>query len=159
MLYQHPAHEELIFVDGLLHRQCLVDIVIRKLSGLIGDDTVGRAAQQQIDRIGAHGRSIYPVLRRRTAAPLNIAEDRRPCLNAGRRLEPLGQTVGFADAFRIDDNMMGLALLTVVQDRLDEILLIKFFLLRNQNTVRAVGDVAPECDVAVLQRSWEVEVS
>ena len=52
------------------------------------------------------------------------------------------------DTLRIDNQMMGLAALSVRYDIIDNLLLIVIIFLRKQNILRTVGDAAPQSDIA-----------
>ena len=52
------------------------------------------------------------------------------------------------DAFRIDDDMMPLAVPAVVDDVVDQPLLIVIIFFRNQNILRTICNTAPQCDIA-----------
>ena len=48
----------------------------------------------------------------------------------------------------IDDDMVGLALLTVLDDVVDNVLLVEIVFLGKKNILRAVFDTAPKSDVS-----------
>lgn len=72
-----------------------------------------------------------------------------------------------SDTLRIDNQMMGFAPFSVVDDVVDDVLLIIIVFFRKKDILRAVGNTAPEGDITgipaitsiMLQRSWEDEVS
>ena len=53
-----------------------------------------------------------------------------------------------ADPFRVYDNVVGLASLTIGDNIVDNILLVKIVPLRNQNILRAVCHTAPKRDIS-----------
>ena len=53
-----------------------------------------------------------------------------------------------AYAFSVDDDVMCLAASSVVDDVVDQLLLVKVIFLRKKNVLSAVGDTAPQSDVA-----------
>ena len=53
-----------------------------------------------------------------------------------------------AYAFSVDDDVMGLAASSVIDDVVDQLLLIIIIFLRKKNVLSAVGDAAPQSDVA-----------
>ena len=53
-----------------------------------------------------------------------------------------------SDAFRIHNDMMGLAPLAVIDDIIDDSLLIVVILLRQQQIIRSGCNAAPECNIA-----------
>src|SRR5699024_4410288 len=95
-----------------------------------------------------HDRSIYPVLTCRASAALHVSQDRCPCLNACRFLDPLRHIDGVTDTFGIDDDIVLFAALLILHDILDQSLLVEIVLLRHQDTLCAVGDTTPQGQVS-----------
>ena len=55
-----------------------------------------------------------------------------------------------SDSLRIDDNVVGLAALSVVDNIIDDILLVLVIFFRKKNILCAVGNAAPKCDIACI---------
>ena len=55
-----------------------------------------------------------------------------------------------ADSFGIDDQVMGFAAFSVVDDIVDDILFVIVILFREKDILRAIGDTAPQCDISCI---------
>ncbi len=53
-----------------------------------------------------------------------------------------------ADALRVDDDVVLLAVLSVIDDIIDDFLFVVVILFRKQNIFGAVGDAAPQSDIS-----------
>ena len=97
-----------------------------------------------------HHGCVDTVFAGRASASLHVAQDRGSGLDAGRCLDTARHTGGMSDALRIDDDMMLLAALPVVDNVVDQLLLVVIVILRKQNVLGAVGDAAPQGNVACV---------
>ena len=58
------------------------------------------------------------------------------------------------DAFCIDDQMVGFALFTVVDDIVDQLLLVIVLLFGKKDILRASADAAPQCDITGISAHY-----
>ena len=138
----------LVFGDVLGHCERFLDVQVDKLAVSVADYAVCLSLYQDVRRIRAHNGSVVTVLTCGRSASLHVAQDRRAGLDAGRGLDPSRHGSGVADTLCIDDQMVFLAQTSSVDDVIDDLLLVVVILLGEQDVLRAVGDAAPECDVA-----------
>ena len=131
-----------------LHAQRLIHIVVHEVSVLVGHDPVGLPFAQEIYCLRSHNRSVNSVAAGRRSASLDIAQDRRADVNSADRLNALGHLAGISHAFGIDDDIVLLAVLTMLGNGLHDLDFIIVVSLRNDNRLRAVGNAAPERNVA-----------
>lgn len=98
-----------IAVNRLVHGQCNVDIVVNDLVTGDGNNTVVDALVQQINGVVAHQRGVHAVTDRRGAAALDVAQNGCTGVNAGGRLDLVGQLLRTDNALGHDDNEVLLA--------------------------------------------------
>ena len=71
-------------------------------------------------------------------------------LDAGGRFNAAGHTGGMSDALGIYNDVMLFAALPVGDNVVDNLLLVVVVILRKQNILSAVGDAAPQGDIACV---------
>ena len=59
-----------------------------------------------------------------------------------------------SDTFGIDDQMVGFALLPVVDNIVNQLLLVVVVLFRKQDILRAGADAAPQCDITGISAHY-----
>ena len=139
---------DFVVVNVLLHRETFHDIEILEVAVLVADHALRLAFAEHIHSHAAHNGSIHAVLRGGAAAPLHVAEDRGAGVDARRCLDPARHGRGVADALGVHDNVVRFASPAVLDDVVDDLLLVVIVLLRKQDILRAVGDAAPQSDIA-----------
>ena len=79
---------------------------------------------------------INAILGCGNAASLDMSKNGSPGLDTGGDFDPFSQTVGMADALRVNNNVMSFSLLAVRKDGVDEILLIEITFFRDEDARR-----------------------
>ena len=115
---------------------------------LITDYTIALAGTQDVRCISTHNRSIIAILTGRRSASLHVSKDGCPCLNTGSSLDTSCHRSGMTDTLCIDNNVMGLAALSVGNNIINNLLLIVIIFLRKQNIFCTIGNTTPQCNVS-----------
>ena len=120
---RHDGHDlELLVVQGLGHRQALVDVHIADPVALGADDAVGLALRQQLHRLVAHAGGGDAVLGGGAAAPLDVAKDRDAGIQPQLLFDLLTHGHAAGGALSHHDHKVGLAADAGAADLLSHVL-------------------------------------
>ena len=127
----------------------LVDVVVDELVVDEADAAPGLPLDEALDGVLAHPRGEHPVEAARGAAPLDVAEDGRPRVEAGRLLDVAGEGMDVAvELLRDDEDRALVAVLLPHRAKGLDDLLLGDRVVGGEDHLRALGDAGEEGEVA-----------